>query len=97
MRNLNLGLLALVFLMGVIATGTGNPMVAFLIGAMSLFSGSIRKESGALFNNIDPDVSALSAYAGKYAKKIYTSFENKLDFFKDLTTFYNIKSAINLV
>src|SRR5690606_15945394 len=27
---------------------------------------------------------------------IYTKFENGLDFFKDLTTFYNVKSAINL-
>lgn len=97
MRNLILGLLALVFLMGVIASATGNPLVAFAIGAMALFSGSIRKESGALFNTIDPDVSALSAYAGKYSKKLYTKFENSLDFFKDLSVFYNVKSAINLL
>lgn len=96
MRNFIFGLVALVFMMGVIASATGNPLVAFAIGGLALFSGSFKKEAGALFNNIDPDVSALSAYAGKYKKQIYTKFENGLDFFKDLTTFYNVKSAINL-
>lgn len=96
MKNLFFGLCALIFLVGVISTATGSPAVAFGIGALSLVSAFIPKAEGVLYNNIDPDVSALSAYAGKFQKTIYRKFENALDFFKDLNTLYNVKSAINL-
>ncbi|GGH28318.1 hypothetical protein GCM10011418_38890 [Sphingobacterium alkalisoli] len=83
--------------MGVISTATGSPAVACGIGALSIVSAFIPKVQGVLlFSNISPDVSALSAYAGKFQKKIYRKFENSLDFFKDLNTYYNVKSATNL-
>lgn len=96
MKNLILGLFALVFLMGAIATGTGSTAVSFVVGALALAGSFIPKMNGVAFSRIDPDVSALAGYAGKYSKKIYLNFENALDFFKDLTTIYNVKSAINL-
>lgn len=96
MKNLLIGLFSLAFLLGVIATGTGSPEVAGIIGGMALMGAFAPKAQGVLFNKIDPDVSALSNYAGKFSKKIITAFENGLDFFKDLNTYYNIKSALNL-
>lgn len=96
MKNLLIGLFSLVFLMGVIATGTGSPEVAGIIGSVALIGAFVPKANGVLFNQIDPDVSAISNYAGKYSKKIITKFENGLDFFRDLMTMYNIKSAMNL-
>lgn len=97
MKNLILGLFALVFLMGAIATGTGSASVAIGVGVIVLAGAFIPKmEQGVAYSKIDPDVSALAGYAGKYSKDILLKFENALDFFKDLHTLYNVKSSINL-
>lgn len=96
MKNLVLSLFSLLFLVGIVATATGSPEVASIVGGVALLGAFVPQAEGVLYNKIDPDVSGLANYAGKFSKKILLNFENKLDFFKDLTTIYNVKSAINL-
>src|SRR5690606_37675174 len=55
-----------------------------------------RAHAGALRADASPDISALSAYAGKYSKKLYRGFIQSLDVFNDVTAWWGLKFKENL-
>lgn len=50
----------------------------------------------ALYENVSPDLSAISSYAGKYANKLHRRLMTGLDIVKDITPVFNVKHALTM-
>lgn len=90
------GILMVVFLVGVIGSATGNPYVGYSIGALAMIGGFIPKAKGVAFDDVSPDFSKLAAYAGKNRKELYRKLIYGMKIAQDITLVPNVKKAINL-
>lgn len=91
-----LGLALFTMCMALIGTTVGAP-VAFAAGGAVLPFVTNTATSGAAFT-ANPDVSALSTYAGQYEKQLYSTLINGMDFMnrKHFDVMLNVKSKVKL-
>lgn len=91
-----LGLALFTLCMALIGTTVGAP-VAFAAGGAVLPFVTNTATSGAAFT-ANPDVSALTAYAGQYEQKLYSTLVNGMDFMnrKHFDVMLNVKTKVKL-
>ncbi|MFD2741955.1 MULTISPECIES: hypothetical protein [Sphingobacterium] len=94
---LSAGLVMIMVLMGFVEMITGSRAAAWGVGAFSLFMSFAPKAQGAFFDTMNPDLSALAKYVGKYRKQIYTRFINGLTIFQDVNARYGVKDREQLL
>jgi hypothetical protein len=89
--------LVLCFLLGsFIASAFGVPQYSALFSGALVLLGSIPKTQISSLFMATPDTSALSAYAGKYQKALFSTLRNSLDIFNDITVLPGIKNTLKL-
>lgn len=90
-------LFSIVFLSFVIGNVMGSETVGlvFLVG-MTVLSIVPRPEKMVLRVDASPDISALAAYSGKYAKQLYRRLVTGMKVFNDITPMFNVKHQVNL-
>lgn len=86
----------IVFLMGVVANISGSAAIGFVVGSVLLITSFIPREKGALFDTLNPDLSAMATYVGKHRGNILTDFMNKLTIFQDINGMFEIKDRAQL-
>lgn len=95
--SLMVGLLMIVFGMGVVSEITPNKEIVYSVGVVMLLGAFVPREKGALQDAMNPDLSGLATYIGRYRKDIYTKFLNSLGIFNDITGWYGVKDKERLI
>ncbi|HWK58725.1 MAG TPA: hypothetical protein VNQ80_15385 [Parapedobacter sp.] len=95
--GLAVGLLLTALLSLFVANAVGKPALLGVLFAVFLIGGLVpRGNAGVLRAEASPDISALAAYAGKYAKGLYRRFVTGIQVFNDITPMFNVKNKVNL-
>ena len=95
-----LGLVLFASIIGLVSAvnfGADPILVASIVGLIVItFSGSTKLKSA--FFTTNPDVSALTAYAGQYEKKLYSTLVNGMEFVEKnhVSKMLNVKSKMKL-
>lgn len=99
MKNFNVKLMIALMVIALFSIATGKVFSSVPIGLVTAISltavGMIPRAKGALFM-ATPDTSALSAYAGKYEKQLFSTLRARLTILNDLKVIPGIKNILKL-
>lgn len=102
MKNLNqfltlmIGLLSVLFLASFTASVLESTIAFYVIAAVLLVGGLKERKVGYAYEDVSPDLSAITKWIGKNRKSLYKRLYNKMDIANDITLVPNIKDSLIL-